>query len=278
MDTSVNSRILAREGPRDLCAEAARVAAGRQSAREALQLATAAADGPLCRHAYIRRFDATARATAAAIDAGRDAGAPVPPLAGLAVSVKDLFDVAGMLGTAPQRLAAAIGLLVFLAVLAMLELPILHESLRQGRQLELRLRMALLRKLPRLHDRYFQSRPISDMADRAHGLQLTRGLPGLGFNLVRTLFELALTLAGVLVIAPHSTLPALALVLLVVLSNALFHRPLVDSFLFAVALAVGLNLLPRFGETERQIWNTGVVINVLGAGISRIMVSVLRAD
>jgi len=45
-----------------------------------------------------------------------------------------------------------------------------------------------------------------------------------------------------------------------------------------VALAVGLNLLPRFGETERQIWNTGVVINVLGAGISRIMVSVLRAD
>ena len=28
-----------------------------------------------------------------------------------------------------------------------------------------------LRKLPRLNDRYFQSRPISDMADRAHGLQ-----------------------------------------------------------------------------------------------------------
>ncbi|MBX3641470.1 MAG: amidase [Rubrivivax sp.] len=100
MDTSANSRILAREGSRDLCAEAARVAAGRQSAREALQLATAAADGPLCRHAYIRRFDATARATAAAIDAGRDAGAPVPPLAGLAVSVKDLFDVAGMPSTA----------------------------------------------------------------------------------------------------------------------------------------------------------------------------------
>jgi len=129
-----------------------------------------------------------------------------------AVLLRGLFDVAGMLGTAPQRLAAAIGLLVFLAVLALIELPILHESLRQGRQLELRLRMALLRKLPRLNDRYFQSRPISDMADRAHGLQLTRGLPGLGFNLVRTLFELALTLAGVLVIAPRSALPALALV------------------------------------------------------------------
>lgn len=144
-----------------------------------------------------------------------------------AVLLRGLFDVAGMLGTAPQRLAAAIGLLVFLAVLAMLELPILHESLRQGRQLELRLRMALLRKLPRLNDRYFQSRPISDMADRAHGLQLTRGLPGLGFNLVRTLFELALTLAGVIVIAPHSALLAAALVVLAV-SLPVLVQPLLN--------------------------------------------------
>ena len=52
--------------------------------------------------------------------------------------------------------------------------------LRPGRHLETRLRMALLRKLPRLDDRYFQSRPISDMADRSHGLHLMRGLPGLG--------------------------------------------------------------------------------------------------
>lgn len=45
-----------------------------------------------------------------------------------------------------------------------------------------------------------------------------------------------------------------------------------------VALAVGLNLLPRFGESERQLWNLSVVINVLGAGVSRIMVSILKAD
>lgn len=45
-----------------------------------------------------------------------------------------------------------------------------------------------------------------------------------------------------------------------------------------VALAVGLNLLQRFGESERQLWNLGVVINVLGAGISRIMVSILKVD
>ncbi len=44
-----------------------------------------------------------ARAAAAAVDAQRAAGAPVPPLAGLAVSVKDLFDVAGMPSTAASK-------------------------------------------------------------------------------------------------------------------------------------------------------------------------------
>ncbi len=134
-----------------------------------------------------------------------------------AVLLRGLFDVAALLGTASQRLAAAIGLLVFLAVLAAVELPIVQETLRQGRQLELRLRMALLRKLPLLNDRYFQSRPISDMADRAHGLQATRGLPALGFHLVRALLELLLTLLGVAVIAPHSVPLALLLVALAVL-------------------------------------------------------------
>ena len=63
----------------------------------------AAADAPNCRHAFVRRFDAMARATAAAVDAARAAGAPVPPLAGLAVSVKDLFDVAGVPSTAASK-------------------------------------------------------------------------------------------------------------------------------------------------------------------------------
>jgi aspartyl-tRNA(Asn)/glutamyl-tRNA(Gln) amidotransferase subunit A len=100
MNASANSRILARD---DLCTARAEVADGRLLATEALQHAMAAADGPACRHAYVRRFDATARATAAAVDAARAAGAPLPPLAGLAVSVKDLFDVAGQPSTAASR-------------------------------------------------------------------------------------------------------------------------------------------------------------------------------
>jgi aspartyl-tRNA(Asn)/glutamyl-tRNA(Gln) amidotransferase subunit A len=100
MDASANSAILAR---RDLSAARAEVIDGRLRATEALQYAMAAADGPVCRHAYVRRFDATARATAVAVDAARAAGAPLPPLAGLAVSVKDLFNVAGQPSTAASR-------------------------------------------------------------------------------------------------------------------------------------------------------------------------------
>jgi len=103
MDTSANLGILAREGSGDLFAQAAQITAGRRSAAETLELSMAAADGPSCRHAYVRRFDAMARAAAAAVDAGRRAGAPVPPLAGLAVSVKDLFDVFGMPSTAASK-------------------------------------------------------------------------------------------------------------------------------------------------------------------------------
>ena len=82
---------------------AAAVAAGRLSAAADLERAVGAADAPACRHAFVRRFDAMARTTAVSVDAARAAGAPVPVLAGLAVSVKDLFDVAGKPTTAASK-------------------------------------------------------------------------------------------------------------------------------------------------------------------------------
>ena len=96
MDAQVNPRIVAA----DLVAAANAVQAGQASATELLHASLAAADSPACQHVFIRRFDAQARAVAAAIDAARAAGAPLPPLAGLALSIKDLFDVAGQPTTA----------------------------------------------------------------------------------------------------------------------------------------------------------------------------------
>ena len=88
--------------PTDLHAARASIAAGECRSTELLDAALAAADGAAARHAFIRRFDG-ARAVAAFADAQHASGAPLPPLAGLAVSVKDLFDVAGQPTTAASR-------------------------------------------------------------------------------------------------------------------------------------------------------------------------------
>jgi amidase/aspartyl-tRNA(Asn)/glutamyl-tRNA(Gln) amidotransferase subunit A len=103
MKADQNPRSLTRDEAPDLCAAADAVAGGRARAAGFLDAAIAAADAPAAHHAYVRRFDAQARAAAAAVDAARAAGAPVPPLAGLAVSVKDLFDIAGAPTTAASR-------------------------------------------------------------------------------------------------------------------------------------------------------------------------------
>lgn len=79
----------------DLVSAAERLAQGHGSARELLERNLSAAEAPACSGAFIRRFDAAARAQAEAADALRGAGAAGGPLGGLAVSIKDLFDVAG---------------------------------------------------------------------------------------------------------------------------------------------------------------------------------------
>ncbi len=90
----------------DLTAAYLDIASARGSAERHLEASLAAADSPACRHAFVRRFDATARAAARSVDAMHAAGAPLPPLAGLAVSVKDLFDVAGQPTTAGSAVLA----------------------------------------------------------------------------------------------------------------------------------------------------------------------------
>jgi aspartyl-tRNA(Asn)/glutamyl-tRNA(Gln) amidotransferase subunit A len=84
----------------DLTAARAALQAGRTTAAEALAACTDKADNAANTHTYLKRFDAQAAAAAAGIDALHAAGAPLPPLAGLAVSVKALFDVQGHATTA----------------------------------------------------------------------------------------------------------------------------------------------------------------------------------
>ena len=78
----------------------------RISMREQLDASIAAARSPANRHTFISTSFDAAVATARATDARRAAGAAMPPVAGLAVSVKDLFDVQGEVTTAGSTVLA----------------------------------------------------------------------------------------------------------------------------------------------------------------------------
>ncbi|QAZ41108.1 amidase [Methylibium sp. Pch-M] len=90
----------------DLLSRRARVLDGTSSAgaeiERSLQHAASAAVAP----AFLKIDAVGARAAARAVDAAFSSGAPLPPLAGLAVSIKDLFDIAGQVTTAGSTVLA----------------------------------------------------------------------------------------------------------------------------------------------------------------------------
>ena len=121
---------------------------------------------------------------------------------------RGLFDIGARLSLGSQRLLGSLALLGFVALALAFHLPIVRESMRLGRRLDVRLRMALLAKLPHLDDRYFRSRPLSDLAERSHSIHLMRSVPAMGVHFVQTLCELALTLAGVVFLDPQDAVLA----------------------------------------------------------------------
>ncbi len=145
---------------------------------------------------------------------------------------RGLFDAAagrsaGLAGRLAARLSPraaarpadvlALALVAIAGILA-LEWPVAAALRGAGRRLEDRLRRAFLRKIPRLGDRYFQSRSVSDMAERAHLTHRLRALPGLGGQLVRVALELVVTAGALVWLFPAGAplVVALAVAMLVV--------------------------------------------------------------
>ncbi len=150
-----------------------------------------------------------------------------------ALLFRSFFDIGRDLGLVAQRFAGMAALLGFLVGLLLLEWPVARGVLRLGRQLEARLRIAFLDKMPRLGDRYFRSRLTSDMASRCHNVHRLRLLPELGEGVGRTLCELLLTSAGIVWLDPGSLPLALAAA--------------------AVALALPLAALPWLTERDLRV-------------------------
>ncbi len=122
-----------------------------------------------------------------------------------AMLFRGLFDVTAELGLAGQRIGAAAAVLLFSLALLLLEIPSFAAGARLGRQIEIRLRTAFLEKIPKLGDRYFQSRLTSDMAERSHATQRLRHLPDQVRQLLRAVFELLATAAGIAWLEPSAT-------------------------------------------------------------------------
>lgn len=122
--------------------------------------------------------------------------------------LRALLDVGRELGVAQQRIGAVGALIAFLALLLALEIPLVAGALRIGRRLEARLRVAFLEKVPRLGDRYFATRPVSDMAERSHAVHTVRGLPDLVMQLARTVLEIVVTVGALAWLAPSSAVLA----------------------------------------------------------------------
>jgi ABC-type bacteriocin/lantibiotic exporter with double-glycine peptidase domain len=148
-----------------------------------------------------------------------------------AILFRSLLDMPREFGLSGQRLGVMTALLIFLTALMLLELPIASGILRIGRHLEARLRTTFLEKIPKLGDRYFHSRLTSDMAERSHSTHRIRLLPGLGGQLLRSVFELMVTVAGIIWLDIALAVPALiaaslAVVLPLVVQPLLTERDL----------------------------------------------------
>lgn len=142
-----------------------------------------------------------------------------------AILFRGLLDVGPSLGSPALRFGAIAMIIAFAFALLLLEIPLTGSLLRLGRRVEIRLRLAFLEKLPRLSDRYFQSRLKSDMVERSHSIHLIRRLPELSGQLLRYCFEVVFTAAAIIWIDPASA-PIALLAALAAIAIPLASQPL----------------------------------------------------
>ena len=126
---------------------------------------------------------------------------------------RSIIDVAaGRAGWLARAAGPAIALAFgLIALLLGIEWPLARRLRRLGARVEIALRGLYLRKIPRLPDRYFQTRPVSDLAERAHLLHRLRALPALAGDAARLTVELLVIGGGLCVLDPAGAGWALAL-------------------------------------------------------------------
>jgi ABC-type bacteriocin/lantibiotic exporter with double-glycine peptidase domain len=148
-----------------------------------------------------------------------------------ALAVRSLLGVDQVLLLPRQRLAGLALYALVLLLLVAADAAMESFLVRVGRHLEVRLWAAILEKVPKLAERYFQSRLVTDMADRAQSVHHLRRLPGFAFQTLRAALDLSVSVVAVGLADPRS-LPVAA---------------------FAFAMCFALPLLFRAMLAERDL-------------------------
>lgn len=192
------------DGPRDANASA-------RDATSSIARTVLGPDGPRTRDVVLRQLTVHGRRLAVLL-ALLAAFVAVASLSEMIV-LRAAFNARLLLSLPLQRFAgtAIYGLLVL--VLLGAETVLAIGIARVSRALELRTRLALLLKLPRLADRYFRTRPMSDVAHRSQGLFQVKPLPELLVTLVKQSLDILVTVVALAILYPRG-LPFTGLALL----------------------------------------------------------------
>jgi len=130
--------------------------------------------------------------------------------------LRSLMEVGTLMTVGRERLGAAVALVLFLALATGLEIPILASSFRMGRRLEMRLRLAFLKGVPRIRDQFFRSRLVSDMVERCHAVHMLRTLPPIATQVLRCGSTMIVLVIGIPWLAPGSAWPVFGIAVLAV--------------------------------------------------------------
>ena len=115
---------------------------------------------------------------------------------------------------------------LFIVLSTLIEFPIAAISLSLGRQLENQFRIALFEKIPRIHDPYFRTRLLTDMARRSHRLYRLRNLPVFFASILQQIALIFFTLLGVFWLDATAGVAASGLVIIILLCSGLLQKAL----------------------------------------------------
>lgn len=143
---------------------------------------------------------------------------------GESVLFRSFIDIWHRFDTLQQRLGGLVAMSVVLLFALGFESVMHQVATRIGANMELSLRLDILKRLPSFSDQYFRSRPTSDMTERCHQMHIVRDSPRLMVRLVTAVAEIAFVCAGIAWLEPAFGVHGLVIAAILIAIPVFFHK------------------------------------------------------